>query len=129
MRPKLYSGALLTLAGLTASGLIAVQAGTASAAGEDDAVHKRDDSLGQVVMTADDDDDDDDTRTRTRTRTNGNTNTDTRGTNTRTHRNGVSDDSRDTRTRDRTNDGPGRNNIDWSAHHTNDRSKNNTRGR
>lgn len=77
---------------------------------------------GGTLFAADDDDDggDDDTRSRSRKsfdRTN-------------SRFTGVSrdrDQSRGDLTRDRTKDGPGGKKRDWSRHHTNDRSRNDTR--
>lgn len=133
MNTLLKTGSL-GLAGLVATGLVAWQAPVAVAR-DDDRGHqstkafKRDDDSQSAVTTVDDDDDDDTgfgqkgTQTRTRTGrggdgTNTDTNTDTRG----------RDDSRGTRTRDRTHDGPGRDRVDHSRHHTNDGTRHNTRG-
>lgn len=143
---KLTTTASLGLAGLVATGLIAFQAPVAFADhGSDDGsgpqqskAFKRDDDSQAVVTTVDDDDDNDTgmgqkgTHTQTRTNNNTNTNTNTNNTNntntgTRT-RGGNTDHSRARSVRDLTNDGPGRHNVDHSRHHTNDRSRHNTRG-
>lgn len=112
------------LAGLVTAGLVAWPATTAIA-NDDRAATKRDDDSHVVVTTVDDDDDDDTgarDQTRTRTRTRGG------DTNSRTGTRSGHDNSRDRSVRDLTNDGPGRNNVDHSRNHTNDRSRNNTRG-
>jgi hypothetical protein len=84
-----------------------------------------------VVTTVDDDDDDDtglgqvehtNTRTRTGAGAHAGTNTGTRT------RGGVTDHSRGGSVRDLTNDGRGSGKVDHSRHHTNDRSRHNTRG-
>lgn len=142
---KLTTTATLGLAGMVATGLIAWQAPVAFADhGTDDnsgtsqsKAFKRDDDSQAVVTTVDDDDDNDtgmgQKGTNTQTRTN-NTNTGTNtGTNNNTNtgsrtRGGVTDHSRARSVRDLTNDGPGRHNVDHSRHHTNDRSRHNTRG-
>jgi hypothetical protein len=122
MNTMLKTGSI-GLAGLVTAGLVAWQA-PALAKDADPALKRDDDS--QVVVTTVDDDDDDDTgmRDNTDTRTRGDntrskTNTRTRGTDL--------DNSRGDRTRDWTRDGGDRT-IDHSRHHTNDRSRNNTRG-
>jgi hypothetical protein len=129
---KLMTTGSLGLAGIVATGLIAWQAPTAFADhgsdddGRDDSGHhhgkafKRDDD-GHVVVTTVDDDDDDDTglNHQTRTRTRGGDHT---GVNTNT------DHSRSGSVRDLTDDGPGRQHVDHSRHHTNDGTRHNTRG-
>jgi len=147
---KLTTTASLGLAGMVATGLVAWQAPVAFADhGSDESsgphhskVFKRDDDSHAVVTTVDDDDDNDTgmgqkgthTRTRTGGGTNTNTNTNTNNntnnnTNTGTRtRGGKTDHSRARSVRDVTNDGPGRHHVDHSRHHTNDRSRHNTRG-
>lgn len=123
---KLMTTGTLSLAGLVAAGLVAWQAPAHAGSGpdRDTAVKREDDS--QVLVTTVDDDDDDDTgltdRTRTRTGRGDNTNTGTRT------RGDVTDRSRNRSVRDLTSDGPGSGNVDRSRHHTNDRSRHNTRG-
>jgi hypothetical protein len=140
---ELTTTATLGLAGLVTTGLFAWQAPLASAdQGSDDRggqhakAFKREDDSQSVVTTVDDDDDDDtgmgQKGTQTRTRTGGGTNTKTNtngGTNTGTRtRGGITDHSRARSVRDFTNDGKGRHHVDHSRHHTNDRSRHNTRG-
>jgi hypothetical protein len=147
MMSTLLKTGTIGLASLVASGLIAWQAPTALAShgsddgpGDDRGHHhskavKRDDDAVALVTTVDDDDDDDtgfgqakhtntntSTGTRTRTRTRGGTNTGTRT------RGGVTDHSRGGKVRDLTGDGRGSGNVDHSRHHTNDRSRHDTRG-
>lgn len=124
----------LALAGTVTAGLMAVPMAASVAFANDDAV-KRDEDTPDVVMALDDDDDDDgNTNTGTNT---GNTNTGTGtssgdqndATNSRvTNVTRDNDLSRSDLTRDVTNDGPGDNNRDGSRHHTNDASRNDTRG-
>lgn len=137
---KLITTSTLGLAGLVATGLVAWQAPMASGDDADDRTSqsgkafKRDDD-SQVLVTTVDDDDDDDTGLNKHTRTNTNTNTSTRtrgndNTNTGTRtRGGNTDNSRHRAVRDLTSDGPGKGNLDRSRHHTNDGTRNNTRGR
>jgi hypothetical protein len=140
---KLTTTATLGLAGMVATGLIAWQApvafadqGTNDSNGPHSKAFKRDDDSQAVVTTVDDDDDNDtgmgQKGTHTQTRTNNNTNTNTKtnkNTNTGTRtRGGKTDHSRARSVRDVTNDGPGRHHVDHSRHHTNDRSRHNTRG-
>jgi hypothetical protein len=133
----LISAGTLGLAGLVSAGLLAMPVSSNAASGDDDAFAKRDDDVPELVLVADDDDDDtnakDQTRTRTRTQgqtrtrtgndTNSRSRNDNTGTGTRTGR----DDSRDRKVKDWTQDGAGDTKRDWSANHTNDRSRNNTR--
>lgn len=121
------SAGTLGLAGLVTAGLLAMPATATSAGAADDQYLKRDDDTPDIVLVADDDDDDDtnardntntNTQGQTRTRTNDNT-----GTGAATGR----DKSRERLQRDFTQDGPGAQKRDFSARHTNDRSRNNTR--
>ena len=81
-----------------------------------------------MTTVADDDDDDTGLNHQTRTRTRGGaTNDANTNTGTRT-RGGSTDHSRARAVRDLTDDGPGRNNVDHSRHHTNDGTRHNTRG-
>ncbi|MCW2814326.1 MAG: hypothetical protein JWN84_1781 [Nocardioides sp.] len=118
---SVVSAGTLGLAGLVATGLLALPGAATSNAAGDDRFLKRDDDTPDIVLVADDDDDD----------TNDNTNT---GTNSRSRNDGTGtgaatgrDDSRDRGQRDFTTDGPGSGNRDFSARQTNDRSRNNTR--
>ena len=113
------------IAGLVTTGLLALPATSALADGT--SAVKRDDDSPEIVLVADQDDDDTNdgsgTNTRSRSRT-GNSND---GTNSR--HSAVSrdrDHSRGDLTKDRTRDGGDRT-RDWSAHQTNDRSRNDTR--
>ncbi len=138
---KLMTTGTLGLAGLVAAGLVAWQVPAFAGSGSDrDTAFKREDDSEVLVTTVDDDDDDDtglNTRTRTgrgdNTRSHVGTNTGnsrSRADNTNSRVTAVSRDrdrSRGDLTRDRTNDGPGKNNRDWSANTTNDRSRNDTR--
>ena len=126
---KLIPTALLGVTGLAAAGLIGMQAPVVASTGEDE-VTKREDDTPSLVLVADDDDDDthdgDDTG-QTRTRTGASADTDD---NTRSNVTGVSRDrdlSSGDKTRDWTRDG-GDPTRDRSAGHTNDRSRNDTRG-
>ena len=121
---KLIPTALLGIAGATAIGLIGLQTPAVNA---DEALKREDDAV-ELVLVADDDDDetnddetDDGGDTRSRSReTNDHTNS---------RHSAVSRDrdlSRGDRTRDWTRDG-GEQKRDWSAHDTNDRSRNDTR--
>jgi len=90
---------------------------------------KREDDDDDVITGFARDDDDsrgDDTNTNSRSFTSGvksNDRTNSRHTKVSKNR----DRSRGDLTRDRTKDGPGKSKRDWSKHHTNDRSKNDTR--
>ncbi|MGH2808567.1 MAG: hypothetical protein ACRDKT_14975 [Actinomycetota bacterium] len=97
-------------------------AGTALAAGDDDpkVVLRRDDDAAEVVAVDDDDDGDDSTAATSGVDSNDGTNS--RYTDVSRDR----DRSRGDLTRDRTRDGGDRT-RDWSRHHTNDRSRNDTR--
>lgn len=127
----------LGLAGLVATGLIAFQQGSASAASDKPAFKRNDDSPDIVLVDDDGDGDDrglarhgdDDTGTNGatsgQTQTQGQTRTqDQTGTGALTGR----DHSRDQQARDWTRDGSGQRHRDWTANHTNDRSRHNTRG-
>lgn len=136
MKRTTLSLGTLGVAGLVAGGLMALPTAGSAAAGSDDAV-KRNEDTPELVLVADDDDDDDtqgraqatNTNTGTRdndntrnTRTNSNSRNDGTGTGTRTGK----DDSRERRVKDWTRDGGDRT-RDWTANHTNDRSRHNTR--
>lgn len=125
---SVVSAGTLGLAGLVATGLLALPGAATSTASSDDRFLKRDDDTPDIVLVADDDDDDtnardDDTNTNTGAGTNSRSRNDGTGTGAATGR----DDSRDRLQRDFTADGPGSGNRDFSARQTNDRSRNNTR--
>ncbi len=123
---KLLSTAVLGVAGLTTVGLLSLQSTSVSAQSKDEFVKREEDSPS-LVLVADDDDDDTNDNTRSNTGQSRNTND-----NTRSNFTGVSRDrdlSRSDKTRDWTKDGKGPNTHDWSANKTNDRSRNDTRGR
>lgn len=152
---RLLSLSTLGLASLVAVGLLSLQGGTVAA--DDLVKRDEDTPDIVLTHGGDDDDDDTDATddaTSTNSGTNslegdatGNTNsitTDNTGTNTGTDTgdsNSTSDEtgsrftevsrdrdlSRGDKTTDVTNDGPGRNNIDHSKNHTNDKSRNDTR--
>lgn len=112
---KLLPTALLSIAGTSAIGLIAMSSPVVSA-GADEAA-KREDDIPALVLVADDDDDD--------------THDDDTDDDTASNFTGVSRDrdiSRGDKTRDWTRDGGDRT-RDWSANQTNDKSRNDTRAR
>jgi hypothetical protein len=117
----------LALVGLMSGALVAYAVPAANAA--KDAVYTRAEDSADVVMTMDDDDDDDSNDNTDNSRSfnsgTGNSNDNTNSRETRVSRD--RDLSRDDLTKDRTNDGPGKNNRDWSQNRTNDRSRNDTR--
>lgn len=125
---------VMALVGATAAGVIGFTAPALAHESGDGLAYKRDDESGKVVTTADDDDDDrafKHTNTGTNTNTGGtNTNTNTNtGTNTGTRTRGANTDhSRVRKVKDWTRDGSGKRHVDHSRHHTNDRSRHNTRG-
>jgi hypothetical protein len=127
---KLIPTALLGVAGATAIGLIGLQTPAVNA---DEALKREDDAV-ELVLVADDDDDDtndDDTNDDDTDDEGGDTRSRSRETNdsTNSRHSAVSRDrdlSRGDRTRDWTRDG-GEQKRDWSAHDTNDRSRNDTR--
>jgi hypothetical protein len=126
--------ATIALAGaVTVFGPVGAAIAVSDASDESDrkvVVFKREDDDDDVItgFARDDDDDDgrgDDTNTKN-SRTSGvksNDGTNSRHTSVSRNR----DRSRGDLTRDRTKDGPGKSKRDWSRHHTNDRSKNDTR--
>ncbi|WGX99028.1 hypothetical protein [Nocardioides sp. L-11A] len=130
------------LAGVTATGVaVSVLAWPAQAGGETKVAVKREQDTPDIVLVADDDDPDgDDLRARAADDDTNATNEDTRTANTantantrsdrsRTGNRSGRDNSRTGRAKvDWTNDGPGPKTRDWSRNHTNDRSRNNTRG-
>lgn len=130
---KLLSFGTLGLAGVVGTGLMAMPGATVAASADDEVAAKREDNVAELVLVADDDDDDDTAgadQTRTRTRFTGasrSTNDSTRSNFTRVSRD--RDLSRGDVTKDVTQDGPGDRKRDWSANSTNDRSRNDTRGR
>lgn len=122
---KLLPTTLLGVAGLTAVGLIGTSASIVATSNEE--VVKRDDDAPSLVLVADDDDDDTfDDDTDSRTGASASTNDSTRSNVTAVSRD--RDLSRGDKTRDWTRDGGDRT-RDWSANRTNDRSRNDTRGR
>jgi hypothetical protein len=125
---KLFSLGLLGVVGLVAVGLLSLQTTTVSA-GFDDRFAKREDDTAELVLVDDDDDDDsnDDTSRSRNTGLSRSTNDGTRSNFTAVSRD--RDLSRSDKTRDRTYDGVGGKKRDWSANKTNDRSRNDSRGR
>lgn len=130
---KLLRGSVVGVAGLVGAGVIAWPAmSTATAADSTEVYLNRDEQAAELVLVGDDDDDDsnDNTNTNnTQSRFTGfsrATNDNTRSNVTRVSRD--RDRSRSDKTRDWTRDG-GSWTRDWSANTTNDRSRNDTRGR
>jgi hypothetical protein len=122
---KLLPISTLGLAGLVGVGLMSFPATTAAADLGDEAVTKREDNVTELVLV--DDDDNDDTNDRSRnTGFSRSTGDNTRSNFTRVSRD--RDKSRSDKTRDWTRDGGDRT-RDWSQNRTNDRSRNDTRGR
>jgi hypothetical protein len=130
---KLLPISTLGLAGAVGVGLLALPGSTVAANLSDDAVAKREDNVTELVLVDDDDDDD------TNDNSNTNSNTKSRFTgfsrstndNTRSNFTKVSRDrdlSRSDKTKDWTRDG-GTRTRDWTGKTTNDRSRNDTRGR
>jgi len=128
---KLLPIGTLGLAGLVGAGVMTLPGSRVAADLGDDVATKREDNLTELVLVDDDDDDD--------TNDNSNTNSKSRFTgssrstrdNTRSNFTKVSRDrdiSRSDKTKDWTRDGGSRT-RDWSANRTNDRSRNDTRGR
>jgi len=128
---KLLPIGTLGLAGLVGAGLMTLPGTTVAADLGDDVATKREDNVTELVLVDDDDDDD--------TNDSSNTNSKSRFTgfsrstrdNTRSNFTKVSRDrdiSRSDKTKDWTRDGGSRT-RDWSANRTNDRSRNDTRGR
>lgn len=123
------------LAGLVGVGLMTMPGASVAASPDDKVVTKREDNVTELVLVSDDDDDDtmDDTDTDTdgidtNTGASRSTSDNTRSNFTRVSRD--RDLSRSDLTKDFTFDGPGDDRTrDWTANHTNDRSRNDTRGR
>jgi hypothetical protein len=128
---KLLPIGTLGLAGLVGAGLMTLPGSTVAANLGDDVATKREDNLTELVLVDDDDDDDtnDNSNTSSKSRFTGSSRS-TRD-NTRSNFTKVSRDrdiSRSDKTKDWTRDGGSRT-RDWSANRTNDRSRNDTRGR
>jgi hypothetical protein len=128
---KLLPIGTLGLAGLVGAGIMTLPGTTVAADSTDDAVAKREDNVAELALVADDDDDDtgDGTNTNSRSRNTGFsrfTNDNTRSNFTRVSRD--RDLSRSDKTKDWTRDGGSRT-RDWTGNRTNDRSRNDTRGR
>lgn len=128
---KLIPVGTLGLAGIVGAGLMALPGSTVAASTGDDQVAKREDHVTELVLVDDDDNDDtnDGTGTNTRSRNTGasrSTNDNTRSNFTRVSRD--RDLSRCDKTKDWTRDGGSRTRA-WTADRTNDRSRNDTRGR
>jgi len=117
---------MVGLTGLTAAGLLGLTAPATA-----DTYAKRPDSVTGVVVTMDDDDDDPTTRSRDPKTTAGTGSSRSRRDGTNSRYTAVSRDrdiSRGDKTKDWTYDGPRTGQVrDWSANHTNDRSRNDTR--
>lgn len=142
------SAAGLGIAGLAAGSIVMFGTVATAAGGTEEPFVKRDDrSDHAIVVTLDDEDDDragKDTNTRTNANTRTNPNTRSKVTNSKSKsgtRTGIGtqtgtkskasrdrDISRGTHTRDWTRDGGGKKKIDKSRNHTNDKSRNDTRG-
>jgi len=128
---KLLPIGTLGLAGLVGAGLMTLPGSTVAANLGDDVATKREDNLTELVLVDDDDDDDtnDSSNTNSKSRFTGSSRS-TRD-NTRSNFTKVSRDrdiSRSDKTKDWTRDGGSRT-RDWSANRTNDRTRNDTRGR
>lgn len=128
---KLLPIGTLGLAGLVGAGLMTLPGSTVAASLGDDVATKREDNLTELVLVDDDDDDDtnDGSDTSSKSRFTGSSRS-TRD-NTRSNFTKVSRDrdlSRSDKTKDWTRDGGSRT-RDWSANRTNDRTRNDTRGR
>jgi hypothetical protein len=117
-------GSVIGLAGLVGAGVLAWPSVAGTTA---DGYLKRDEQETDLVLVDDSDDDSgDDTRSRN-TGISASTRDNTASNFTRVSRD--RDLSRSDKTRDRTRDGVGDNNRDWSGNKTNDRSRNDSRGR
>ncbi|WP_435746577.1 hypothetical protein [Nocardioides sp. SYSU DS0663] len=128
---KLMRTGVLAVAGGVSAGLVAWGAPVAFAEDDRDGAFQRKDDNPDVVMAVDDDDDDtnDDTNDDTRSRNTGASKSTRDHTNSRfTNVSRDRDKSRSDLTRDWTRDGGDRT-RDWSKNKTNDRSRNDTRGR
>ena len=130
---KLLPISTLGLAGAVGVGLMTFPGSTVAANLGDDAAAKREDNVTELVLVDDDDDDDTndntDTNTSTRSRFTGfsrSTNDNTRSNFTKVSRD--RDLSRSDKTKDWTRD-DGSRTRDWTGKKTNDRSRNDTRGR
>lgn len=133
MRIDLFRTTTVGIAGLVGAGLLALQVPSTSTAGAE--LLKRDEDGAQLtVVTEEDEAEDDDlalvadTRSRDTSRSKASRNS--RGDDSRTGRASGRDDSRSGRHAagaDWTRDGKGGLKRDWSRHHTNDKSRNNTR--
>lgn len=128
---KLLPIGTLGLAGLVGAGLMTLPGSTVAANLGDDVATKREDNLTELVLVDDDDDDDtndgSDTSSKSRfTGSSRSTRDNTRSNFTKASRD--RDISRSDKTKDWTRDGGSRT-RDWSADRTNDRSRNDTRGR
>lgn len=128
---KLLPIGTLGLAGLVGAGLMTLPGSTVAANLGDDVATKREDNLTELVLVDDDDDDDtndgSDTSSKSRfTGSSRSTRDNTRSNFTKASRD--RDISRSDKTKDWTRDGGSRT-RDWSANRTNDRSRNDTRGR
>ena len=126
---SIIRGSVLGLAGLVGVGLLAFPLSSV-ATDRDAAILKRDEQGTDLVLVADDDDDDSNDTSNDNKDTNtgfsNSTNDNTRSNFTKVSRD--RDLSRSDKTRDWTRDG-GTLTRDWSANRTNDRSRNDTRGR
>jgi hypothetical protein len=136
---------IATLATTVGAGLVVVGVGAANAGDNDQTYAKREDNVKEWIVSADDDDDGDDDYRLKGTNTNTNTGTGiSRGTHHSREDSGRSGDrtgsrhsrvsrdrdhSRGDKSRDWTRDGKGGATRDFSANMTNDRSRNDTRGR
>lgn len=126
---KLLPIGALGLAGLVGVGLMSFPTTTVAAnTGDDDAFVKREEHVSELALVADDDDDDtnDDSDTNTNTGNSRATNDNTRSNVTAMSRD--RDHSRSDKTKDFTRDG-GDGTRDITPNLTNDRSRNDTRGR
>lgn len=117
-------GSLIGLAGLVGVGVMAWPTVGASSA---DGYLKRDEQETEIVLVDDDGDDSNDTSRSRNTGISNPTSDNTRSNFTRVSRD--RDLSRSDKTRDRTRDGKGPMKRDWSGGRTNDRSRNDSRGR
>jgi hypothetical protein len=126
---KLLPLSTLGVAGAVGVGLMAFPGSTVAANLGDDAVAKREDNVTELVLVDDDDDDDTNDNSNTKSRFTGfsrSTNDNTRSNFTKVSRD--RDLSRSDKTKDWTRD-DGSRTRDWTGKKTNDRSRNDTRGR
>jgi hypothetical protein len=127
---KLLPISTLGLAGAVGVGLMTFPGSTVAANLGDDAVAKREDNVSELVLVDDDDDDDTNDNTNTKSRFTGFSRS-TKRDNTRSNFTKVSRDrdlSRSDKTKDWTRE-DGSRTRDWTGKKTNDRSRNDTRGR